>query len=55
MEARRLRDEYVVDARRITRPARAVRATFAEVADEWLRDQEDRVRVGDLQRRTLET
>lgn len=55
MEARRLRDEYVVEARRITRPARAVRATFAEVADEWLRDQEDRVRVGDLQRRTLET
>ncbi len=55
MEARRLRDEYVVEARRIPRPARAVRATFADVADEWLRDQEDRVRVGDLLLRTFET
>jgi integrase len=54
MEARRMRDEFVVEARRTGPPARSPRTTFAEIADEWLRDQEHRVRVGDLQGRTLE-
>ena len=55
MEARRLRDEFVVEARRTGAPARSPRTTFAEIAGEWLHDQENRVLVGDLQRRTLET
>jgi integrase len=54
MEARRLRDEFAVEARRAGPPPRSARTTFAEIAGEWLRDQEHRVRVGDLQRRTLE-
>jgi integrase len=54
MEARRLRDEFVVEIRRSPPPTRTVRATFAHVAEEWLRDQQQRVRVGDLRDRTLE-
>jgi integrase len=54
MQARRMRDEFVVEARRNGPPERSPRTTFADIADEWLRDQEHRVRVGDLQIRTLE-
>lgn len=48
MEACRLRDEFVVETRRSSPPTHDVRATFAEAAAEWLRNQQDRVRVGDL-------
>jgi integrase len=54
MEARRLRDEFVVQTRRTTPAARSIRTTFGELAVEWLADQDHRVSVGDLQPRTLE-
>lgn len=54
MEARRLRDEFVVETRRTAQPTRPTRVTFDEVASEWLRAQQQRVRVGDLRQSTLE-
>jgi hypothetical protein len=54
MEARRRRDEFVVRTRQEPMPVRSTRTTFAEVASEWLADQERRVAISDLRRRTLD-
>jgi hypothetical protein len=50
MEARRLRDEFVAEVRRgqPREPSERRRATFAEVADEWLAAQRSLVDVGEL-------
>src|SRR3954467_15754524 len=54
MEARRRRDEFVVEIRRTLEPARPAKVTTADVAAEWLEDQRHRVAVGDLRPGTLD-
>lgn len=55
MEARRLRDEFAIEARRAGPPARSpLGTTFAEIAGEWPPQPEHRMRVGDLRGHTLE-
>ena len=54
MDARRLRDEFVVETRRTQAPARKPRVTFADAAVEWMKTQEQRVAFGDLRQRTLD-
>ena len=54
MEARRLRDEFAAETRRAPAASRRRRVTYAEVAAEWLVDQEARVAADDLAPRTLE-
>jgi integrase len=57
MEARRLRDEFVANVRRGERrdsDSRRHRATFAEVADDWLAAQRRLVEVGEMAPRTFD-
>ena len=54
MDARRLRDEFVVGVRKSETPVRRPRVTFAEASAEWMKTQEQRVAVGDLRQRTLD-
>jgi integrase len=54
MEARRLRDDFVASIRRSTPQITPSRLSFAEVADQWLATQVDRVALEELAPRTLE-
>ena len=54
MDARRMRDEFVVEVRRSEAPVRKPRVTFADAAVEWMKTQEQRVAFGDLRQRTLD-
>ncbi len=54
MEARRRRDEFVVEVRRTSQPPVTLRITVADVAAEWLDEQRHRVAISDLRPRTLD-
>ncbi len=54
MEARRLRDKFAAELQRAPEPVVRSRATFGEVADEWLAEQEDRRDAGEMSPRTYE-
>jgi hypothetical protein len=54
MEARRRRDEFVVEVRQSEGRVRQPKLKLRDVAEDWLEDQRARVAVGDLRPRTLE-
>ncbi len=54
MEARRLRDKFAAEVQGAQLPASRTRATFGELAAEWLAEQNARLEVGELSPRTYE-
>src|SRR4051794_41952790 len=54
MEARRLRDKFAAEVQGAQPIATRTRATFADVAAEWLAEQEGRQRGGEVSPRALE-
>jgi len=54
MEARRLRDKFAAEVQGARPPGSRTRATFGELAAEWLAEQNARLEVGELSPRTLE-
>lgn len=52
MEARRLRDKFAAEVQGAQLPASRTRATFGELAAEWLAEQNARLEVGELSPRT---
>lgn len=48
MQARRLRDKFAAEVQGAQLPASRTRATFGELAAEWLAEQNARLEVGEL-------
>lgn len=55
MEARRLRDKFAADVQGAQAPPSRTRATFGELATEWLAEQKSRFDTGEMSPRTYES